>query len=428
MWLWGLGHCQTNIYLTCLIKHYAAFFLSVYSVCLNHKVTLGEEIVQWGNFKYPYSQLLVLYRLLKSNTQLLLCFIWFSYTEHKKPSSAAVSFSNLCEENNNAKSAGERLYGLTSGIADNWTRGSDAGCFGAPSGRRSAGAAAALRLSSSGCLHLSPSLRRLPPPQAIWQKCAATLSSLFFYLEDDNSSYCCYYKEWHFVLFSLGENVLKLTELCLGKKLKNLRWLQQNVWDEEESVVGLLIPMCTSCASAVCEQPVDEQKTESYQFGICTFWTKIKAESRDVFIFCVALSALRFAPAEKQNPCMTFCGLTLHQSQAEDSLKTGKQFFLLFLFFGDSESHPGALSQTLRSHLPGSTAGQERRLKSCFLVIHEGLKTPSDLCVVAPYRHGRSHRPGQICLFHIHWLHWLFFNVICAFFLQRKKEHKEKKS
>ncbi len=210
--------------------------------------------------------------------------------EHKKPSSAAVSFSNLCEENNNAKSAGERLYGLTS-IADNRTQGSDAGCFSAPMGPRSAGAAAALRLSSSGCLHLSPSLRRLPPPQAIWQKCAATLSSLFFYLEDDNSSYCCYYKEWHFVLFSLGENVLKLTELCFEKKkTENLRWLQQNVWDKKESVVGLLIPMCTGCASAVCKQPVDEQKTESYQlsekgFVFFLFWTRIKAESIEVFSF-----------------------------------------------------------------------------------------------------------------------------------------------
>lgn len=56
------------------MKHYAAFFLSLYSVCFYHKVTLGEEIVQWGNFKYPYSQLLVLYRLLKSNTQLFSFF------------------------------------------------------------------------------------------------------------------------------------------------------------------------------------------------------------------------------------------------------------------------------------------------------------------------------------------------------------------
>lgn len=52
------------------------------------------------------------------------------------------------------------------------------------------------------------------------------------------------------MLFSLWEKiVLKLTELLNGKKKTNLRWLQQNVWDEEESVVGLLIPMCTDSAS-----------------------------------------------------------------------------------------------------------------------------------------------------------------------------------
>ena len=42
----------------------------------------------------------------------------------------------------------------------------------------------------------------------------------FLYLENDNS-YCCYYKERHFVFFSLLEkNVLKLTELCSRKKEK----------------------------------------------------------------------------------------------------------------------------------------------------------------------------------------------------------------
>lgn len=134
MQLWGLGHCQPNIYSTHVMKYYTAFFLSLYWVLLNHKVTLGEEVSQWETFKYPYSHLLALYWLLKSNTQLLSLFFFqcFSYTEHKKPPSAGVSFSNLCEENNNAKSAGERLFGLTSSMADNRTQGSDAGCFHAP--------------------------------------------------------------------------------------------------------------------------------------------------------------------------------------------------------------------------------------------------------------------------------------------------------
>lgn len=93
-------------------------------MCLNHSHFWVR------NFKYPYSQLLVFYRLWNQNTQLFsLFFKCFSYTDHKKPSPAAVSFSNLCEENNNARSAGERPHGLTSSIADNRARGTDAGCF-----------------------------------------------------------------------------------------------------------------------------------------------------------------------------------------------------------------------------------------------------------------------------------------------------------
>lgn len=42
---------------------------------------------------------------------------------------------------------------------------------------------------------------------------------------------------------------------------------EQNVWDEKESVVGLIIPMCTDSASTVCKQPVDEQTTESHQLS-----------------------------------------------------------------------------------------------------------------------------------------------------------------
>lgn len=62
-----------------------------------------------------------------------------------------------------------------------------------------------------------------------------------------------------------------------------------------KSVVGLLIPMCTGCASsAVCKQAVDEQKKpESHQlsekgfvfFLSFFFWTLIKAENGGVFSF-----------------------------------------------------------------------------------------------------------------------------------------------
>lgn len=70
------------------------------------------------------------------------------------------------------------------------------GRFGAFVGNRSADAAAALRLSSeekikAGVRISRPSPRRLPPPQAIRQKCAATLSSRFFStLKNNNPSYC----------------------------------------------------------------------------------------------------------------------------------------------------------------------------------------------------------------------------------------------
>lgn len=121
-------------------------------------------------FKYPYSQLLVLYRLLKIQYSTFFPFfvVDVSHTRNIRnrhlPQSAPVIY---VKKTTMPKSAGERLYGLAPSMADNRTQGSDAGCLGAPMGPRSAGAAAALRLSSSGCLHLSPSLRRLPPPQAI---------------------------------------------------------------------------------------------------------------------------------------------------------------------------------------------------------------------------------------------------------------------
>lgn len=104
------------------------------------------------------------------------------------------------------------------------------------------------------------------------------------------------------------------------KKTKKLRWLQQNVWAEKESVVGLLIPTCTDSASTVCKQPVDEQKTKSYQLsekGFLFFWTKIKAESREVFVlccsFCPAIHSSWKTKSRLDPPW------TCHQSQAEET-------------------------------------------------------------------------------------------------------------
>lgn len=159
-------------------------------MCLTYRVTWGEEVVQRGHFKYPYSQLLVLYRLFTDPILNSFSFWCFSYSEKTIICRSQLHMwrKQQCQNLQERDCTDWRLLA--------WLtiepRGMDTGWSGAPTGPRSAGAAAALRLSSSECLHLSPSLRCLPPPQAIWQKCAATLSSLFFYLEDNNSSYCCY--------------------------------------------------------------------------------------------------------------------------------------------------------------------------------------------------------------------------------------------
>lgn len=60
------------------------------------------------------------------------------------------------------------------------------------------------------------------------------------------------------------------------------------MWDEKESVVGLLIPMCTGSAlQSVSNQWMNKKKRTvlSLRKGICIFWTKIKAESGEVFSF-----------------------------------------------------------------------------------------------------------------------------------------------
>lgn len=67
----------------------------------------------------------------------------------------------------------------------------------------------------------------------------------FTYLGDGNSSYRCCYKEWHFVLFSLGENVLKLTELCLRKKRRSKMNSTECVgWEGESCLTFNLHLLC----------------------------------------------------------------------------------------------------------------------------------------------------------------------------------------
>lgn len=105
-------------------------------------------------------------------------------------------------------------------------------------------------------------------------------------------------------------------------------------------------------------------------------------------------------------------------------------FVFYFLFHSDSESHPRALSQTLRSHLPGSTAGREWKLKSCFLVIHVELKMPADLCVVALNRHGHIDLSILLVSYPLTALTFLFNSFQCylCFFLFLWRKNKDKRN
>lgn len=119
--------------------------------------------------------------------------------EHKKNIICRVSFSYLREENNNAKSAGERLYGLTSSIADNRT-GLVCRVFSVHPwefGQRGAAASQALLQ----WVFTSLTFTETPATSAgHLTEMRSDTFFLFLYLENDNS-YCCIYKERHFVFF-----------------------------------------------------------------------------------------------------------------------------------------------------------------------------------------------------------------------------------
>lgn len=114
-------------------------------------------------------------------------------------------------------------------------------------------------------------------------------------------------------------------------------------------------------------------------------------------------SVLVFLPyaADKQNPALTSCCLTLYQSGGRTAKNWQPVFFGGFFFIIIIiilKSHPWVLSQTLWFHLPGIPAGQERRLKSCFFGFSRGTKDASQ-----PLRVGseqkRSHRPVKFACF-----------------------------
>lgn len=136
--------------------------------------------------------------------------------------------------------------------------------------------------------------------------------------------------------------------------------------------------------------------TNSQKRDLYFCWTKIKAESREVF----SCSCCSFCPAIhsswKTQPLHDLLwSRTLPESGGGFAKEWKPVFSSFFVFFVDSESHPGALSQTLRSHLPGTTAGHEQRLKSCFLVTHSAYWDANrPLC--GGSEQTRSRCPGQI--------------------------------
>lgn len=176
--------------------------------------------------------------------------------------------------------------------------------------------------------------------------------------------------------FPLKRKCLKThwTELRLEQNEKDPLWLamRQNVWDGKESVAGLSIPVRTGFAlplqSVGNQRMRKKKKLESHRTmkkGICIFGLKWKRKERPS-VFHSALSALRSIPAEKQNLGVTLRAPT-DASQGGRGLSENWKPVVFWLCV-DSGSHLRALSQTLRSRLPGWAAGREGRLKSCLAV------------------------------------------------------------
>lgn len=181
MQLWGLGHCQINMYSTCLTKHFPAFFLFFETFSVVSVLNLSSHFGWAETFKYPCSQLLVLYRLLKSDIRLFFLFqlscsflIDVSHTRKTRTVTCRSQLQYSLWRKQQCQICRRETVRIDSqhGWQSNPRPGTPLVRPRVP-----------LQLSGSppvGVLHLSPSPRCLPPPQAIWQKCAATLSSLFY--------------------------------------------------------------------------------------------------------------------------------------------------------------------------------------------------------------------------------------------------------
>lgn len=103
-----------------------------------------------------------------------------------------------------------------------------------------------------------------------------------------------------------------------------------------------------------------------------------------------------------------------------------KHLLLLLVFFSVSLILKIILEyfHRLRSQLPGSTAGREQwRLMSCFLPVHVGLKTPTDLCGGAADR-TRSHQLGQTLPVSYPLTALTFFSMLSVLFFYSKNMEK----
>lgn len=159
------------------------FFFETFSVV--SVLNLSSHFGWAETFKYPCSQLLVLYRLLKSDIRLFFLFqlscsflIDVSHTRNTQTVTCRSQLQYSLWRKQQCQICRRETVRIDSqhGWQSNPRPGTPLVC------PRGLGQRVPLQLSGSppvGVLHLSPSPRCLPPPQAIWQKCAATLSSLF---------------------------------------------------------------------------------------------------------------------------------------------------------------------------------------------------------------------------------------------------------
>lgn len=103
-------------------------------------------------------------------------------------------------------------------------------------------------------------------------------------------------------------------------------------------------------------------------------------------------------------------------------------FFCFFIFLLSVVSGKSSRSVSTDSQIPSPLQHCRARTdtEELLLVIHMGLKTPTNLCAVVPNRHGHTGPVKFACFVSIDCTDY-FFNVICAFFFYSKKKRTPRK-